>query len=175
MRNVNFSNSNNQKALEDIDIGFEAKAFLNQQVGDNKIGKEQINEFFRNYLKFYITASNEIRNRLPFDDLFLSYVFVFRPQVAFYADRKETFARVRKTCETLGSYVETELSKEWQSLLELSPEIKGKWPKLSFDDMWSAIAVFCTEAQVRMFLNDFFFEDWCSFSSLWIRPTGDVT
>ena len=101
----------------------EAKVFLNQEVADNKIGKEQVNEFLRNCLEFYITASNEIRNRLPFDELFLSCISVFRPQVEFYADRKETFARVRNTCETLGSYDVTELSKEWQSLLELSPEI----------------------------------------------------
>ena len=60
---------------------------------------------------------------------------------------------MRKTCETLGSYDVTELSKEWQSLLELSPEIKKKWSKLSFDDMWSFIAVFCTEAQNRMLPN----------------------
>ena len=56
IRNVHFSDTNNQNALEDIDVGVEAKVFLNQEVADNKIGKEQFNEFLRNCLEFYITA-----------------------------------------------------------------------------------------------------------------------
>ena len=153
IRKVNFSDSNNQVALEFINVGDEAKAYLDLEFLVGTIGKEQVDEFRRNCLQFYVTASTEIRNRLPFDDRFLSCVSIFRSQTALYADREKTFPRVWKVCQTLGSFQQTEMANELQSLLEISPQIKEEWSKLSFDDMCLAIASFNMDSEHKMFPN----------------------
>ena len=68
VRKINVSDSDNQIALEAINVGKEAQAYLDLEFSVGTIGQEQVNEFRRNCLQFYITASNEIRKRLPFDD-----------------------------------------------------------------------------------------------------------
>ena len=126
---------------------------MQQQLADKKLQREEVDKFLRNCLKFYITASEEIHNRLPFDDIFLSCVAVFRPQVAFYSKRSETFPRVWKVCQDLGSFDRIGMQKEWNSLLEIGEELKVKWSKLSFDQMWSTIGEFSTISGEKLFLN----------------------
>ena len=77
-----------------------------------KLQREEVDEFLRNCLQFYVTASEEIRNRLPFDHIFLSCVAFFRPQIAFYAKRSETFPRVWKVCQDLSSFDRIGMQKE---------------------------------------------------------------
>ena len=81
-RNENFSDSNNQVALQDINVRNEAKAYLGLEFSVGTIGKEHIDGFCCNCLEFYVTASHEIRNRLPFDEEFWSCVSTFRVQLA---------------------------------------------------------------------------------------------
>lgn len=141
IRKVNFSDPLNQKPLTDLDVGIETRKYLEQQIAVQNLSDEQVDTFYRNCLKFYIVASNQIRERLPFDDLFLSCVACFRPQTAFHADRETSFPRIWKAALQLGSFDEITLKKEWQTLLELSSEEKDKWSNLSFDEMWSGIGV----------------------------------
>ena len=68
IRNVNFEDADNQKALEDIEVGAETQKYWDQQLATNNLRKDQVDSFFRNCLHFYITASKEVRNSLPFDD-----------------------------------------------------------------------------------------------------------
>ena len=153
LRKINFSDSNNQIALENINVGREAQVYLNLELSVGTIGQEQVDEFRRNRLQFYITASTRIRKRLPFDDLFLSCVSLFRPQSALYTDRKDAFPRVWKVYQDLGSYLQTEMSNEWKYLFEIGPGLKEKWSKLSFNDMCSAISSFCRDSGHKMFPN----------------------
>ena len=60
IRNVNFEDANNQKALGDIDVGAETQNYLNQQLANNNLRRDQVDAFLRNCLDFYITASKEI-------------------------------------------------------------------------------------------------------------------
>ena len=45
------------------------------------------------------------------------------------------------------------MSNEWQYLFEISRQLKEEWSKLSFGDMCSAIASFCTDSGHKMFPN----------------------
>ena len=125
IRNVNFENANNQKALGGIDVGAETQKYLDQQVADNNLRRDQVDAFLRNCLHFYITASKEIRNRLPLDDYFLGCVAVLWPEVVLKVDSYKTFIRVWKICQQLGSFDQISIGNEWKSLFELSPEIKN--------------------------------------------------
>ena len=111
-------------------------------------------------MHFYITASKEILNRLPFNDYFQVCIAVFRLEVVFRVDSYKTFVRVWKICQKLGSFDQIAIGNEWRSLFELSPEIKEQWSKLSFDEMCIAIGVFTTNKGRKMFPN---------LSSLWNR------
>ena len=102
-------------------------------------------------MHFYITASKEIQNRLPFDDYFLACVAVLRPEVVFIVDSSKSFERVWKLCQKLGPSDQIAIGNE--SLFELSAEIKEQWSKLSFDEMCVAIGVFTTNKREKMFPN----------------------
>ena len=80
--------------LEDLDVRDVAKSYLDLEFCVGTIGKEQIDEFRRNCLEFYVTASNKIRNRLRFDEEFLSCVSTFREKFAFHTEREKSFRRV---------------------------------------------------------------------------------
>ena len=80
------------------------------------IGNEHIYEFRRNCLEFYVTASNEIRNRLPFNEEFVSCVSTFRLQFALYSEMEKSFPRVPKVCQTLGPFNKTKMFSKWQFL-----------------------------------------------------------
>ena len=153
IRNVNFEDANNQKALGDIDVGAETHKYLDQQLANNNLRRDQVDAFLRNCLHFYITANKEIRNRLPFDDYFLACVAVLRPEVIFKGDSSKTFGRVWKLCQKLGSFDQIAIGNEWKSLFELNPEIEEQWSKLSFDEMCVAIGVFTTNKGGKMFPN----------------------
>ena len=152
-RNVNFKYANNQKALGDIDVGAETQKYLDQQLDNSNLRRDQVDAFLRNCLHFYITGSKEIRNRLPFDDYFLACVAVLRPEVVFKVDSSKTFERVWKLCQKWGSFDQIAIGNKWRSFFELSPEIKEQWSELSFDEMCVAIGVFTTNKGGKMFLN----------------------
>ena len=115
--------------------------------------RDQFDAFLRNCLHFYITASKEIQNCLPFDDYFLGCVAVLQPEVVFKVECYKTFVRVWKICQKLGSFDQIAIGNEWRSLIELSPEIREQLSKLTFDEMCIAIGVFTTNKGGKMFPN----------------------
>ena len=115
IRNVNFEDANNQKAIEDIDVGAETQKYLDQQLANNNLRRDQVHAFLRNCLDFYITARKKIRNCLPFDDCFLVCVAVLRPEVVFNVNSHETFVRVWKICQKLESFDQIAIGNEWRS------------------------------------------------------------
>ena len=151
IRNGNFEDTNNQKALGDIGVGAETQKYLDQQLANNNLHRDQVDAFLRNCFHFYITASKEIRNRLPFDDYFLCCFVVLRPEVVFKVDSYKTFVRVWEMCQKLGSFDQIAIGNESRSLFELIPEIKDQWSQLSFNEMCIAIGVFTTNKGGKMF------------------------
>lgn len=77
IRNINFSDRNNQLPLEEIDFGFKCKEYLQEQFNQEICCKIDVDLIRENCLQFYIKASEQIRNRLPIDDIFLHNVTVF--------------------------------------------------------------------------------------------------
>ena len=104
IRNVNFEDANDQKALGDIDVGAETQKYLYQHIANNNLRRDQVNAFLRNCLHFYITVSKEILNRFPFDDYFLGCVAVLRPEVVLKVDSYKTFVRVWKICRNFFKF-----------------------------------------------------------------------
>jgi len=106
-------------------------------------------------LQFYVKASEQIRNRLPIDDIFLHCVAVFESKsVLFDCDRNSTFFKVIQVNSRLGGIVDEKLiQSEWKSIYEIDSLTKDEWSKLFFDDMWIKIGFFSLDERKLCFPN----------------------
>ena len=155
VRKKNFSDRNNQLPLEEIDFGFECKEYL-QKLLDQKIcSKTEVDLIRENCLQFYVKASEQIRARLPIDDIFLHNVAVFGSKTALFdCDRDSTIRKVLQVNRRLGKLVDEELlQNEWKYLYEIDSVKKIEWSKLCFDDMWIKIGFFSTDEGKLCFPN----------------------
>jgi len=137
--NIIFSLKENQKDLHEITFGFDCNEYLNELMMQ---GHEDIVTTVReNCLSFYVTAAEEIRKRLPINNIFLSKLNVFRPFVSlFNNDRETSFNDVSYIVKTIGGFNEDDLKKEWLALpLDFTTEEKQSLSKKTFDEMWKKI------------------------------------
>jgi len=88
-----------------------------------------------------VTAAEEIRKRLPINNMFLSKLQVFRPYITLFDNNRETsFNDVSFIAKTIGGFDENGLKKEWIALpLDFTIEEKQSFSKLNFDSMWKKI------------------------------------
>ncbi|XP_011868672.1 PREDICTED: uncharacterized protein LOC105562439 isoform X1 [Vollenhovia emeryi] len=137
--NVTFSKSENHKSLIDINLGLECEEYLCQLMKDGNANV--IATIRKNCLQFYVTAAEEIYNRLPVNDVFFSKLQVFLPHTALLSnDRATTYNDVSFIARTIGGFNGNGLKREWFKLSSdfTIPE-KQSLSKLNFDDMWIKI------------------------------------
>ncbi|KYQ59056.1 hypothetical protein ALC60_01891 [Trachymyrmex zeteki] len=136
LTDVDFSLKKNQKILNKIFLGSKCEEYLNELMTQ---GHENVVMVVRqNCLMFYVTAAEEICERLPVKNIFLSKLQVFKN--LFETDIETSFNDVSFIAETIGDFDEDALKKEWISLsLEFTIEEKRRLSLLSFDNMWKEI------------------------------------
>ncbi|CAL1678897.1 unnamed protein product [Lasius platythorax] len=139
--NIVFSLKKNQKAVNEITLGSECDEYLNELTQNGDIDIVRIVR--ENCLTLYVTAAEEIRKRLPVNDIFLSKLQVFQPCVKNLFDdnnRETSFNDVSFIAKTIGSFDEDALKKEWIALpSDFTMEEKQSLSKLNFDNMWKEI------------------------------------
>ncbi|KAL0116492.1 hypothetical protein PUN28_009865 [Cardiocondyla obscurior] len=135
-----FNSTDNHKPLVDIEVGKECEDYLNQLLNDGYT--DEVATIRQNCLQFYITAAEEICEKLPINNEFLSTLSILLPDVALSnkIDRQAVFDTLSFIAKTmLGTFDEDNLRKEWSSIsIDFITE-KDYLRKLNFDDMWKHI------------------------------------
>jgi len=121
--------------MNEIILGTECEEYLNELT--LKGHRNIVNIVRENCLTFYVTAAEEIRERLPINNIFLSKLQVFRPHISLFDNNRETsFNDVSFITKTIGGFDENGLKKEWIALpLDFTMEEKQSFSKLNFDSM----------------------------------------
>jgi len=137
--NIQFSEKDNQISLNEIKLGSECEEYLKELMTIGHV--DIISNVRENCLLFYVTAAEEIRKRLPINDIFLSKLKIFQENVALSdINRETTFNDISYIAQTLGGFDENGLKKEWFMLhVDFTTEEKQNLAKLNFDDMWKHI------------------------------------
>lgn len=109
--NIQFSQQENQKSLNEVNLGFECEEYLDKLM---KEGHTDIVAHVRkNCLQFCVTAAEEISKKLPINDKFLSKLKVLEANVALSdSDREISFNDVSFIAQTFGGFDEDGLKKE---------------------------------------------------------------
>nr|XP_012214424.1 PREDICTED: uncharacterized protein LOC105667289 [Linepithema humile] len=137
--NNQFSQKENQKALDKVNLGSECEEYLEKLIKEGHVNLvENVRE---NCLKFYITAAEEMSKRLPINDKFLSKLKVFEAETALNdPDRGTSYNDVVFIAQTFGGFDQNSLRKEWSALyLDFRTAEKQNLSELNFDDMWKQI------------------------------------
>jgi len=137
--NIIFSLKENQKAINEIILGSECEEYLKELTLKGHINIVRI--IREKCLIFYVTAAEEIRKRLPINNIFLSKLQVFQSYISLFDNNRETsFNDVSFIAKTIGGFDEDGLKKEWIALpLDFTMEEKQSFSKLNFDSMWKEI------------------------------------
>jgi len=85
---MDFSQKQIQKNINEIFVGSQGKAYLNNLIIEDHI--EAVVTIRQNCLQFYITAAQEIRKRLPITHNFLTKLQVFDPSISLFDNNRET-------------------------------------------------------------------------------------
>ncbi|XP_074096709.1 zinc finger protein 862-like [Cotesia typhae] len=150
-RNIDFNFSGNQLDLADVDVGYECRDYLKDQLNLFGVPESIVNQFRYNCLQFLILAAENIRKRLPFDDEFFSNLTVFSKELALLdSDRESSISKVQYVFRKLRVSEEL-IQEEWRSLYCVNPTLKEQWCKLSFDNMWTEICTLTTSDNVVQF------------------------
>lgn len=136
---LNFDEIENHKSLTDINLGIKCEEYLCQMMKNGHLNV--VATVRQNCLQFYITAAEEIRKRLPVNDIFLSQFVVLLPHIALdYPDREKSFYNIFYIAKTFGGFDSDGLKKEWFALYsDLTVIEKENLKKLNFDNMWIKI------------------------------------
>lgn len=127
------------KNANEIFIGSDCEEHLNNLIIKGYI--EVVKIVRQNCLKFYLTAADEIRKRLPISNYFLQNLQVFLPAVSLCNDNRQTsFQNVAFIAKTLCDFDEEALKKEWLNLpADFTEQEKQNLYELNFDEMWKEI------------------------------------
>ncbi|KAM0727925.1 Zinc finger protein 862 [Formica fusca] len=147
-----FSEKENQKSLNNINVGFECEEYLESLMKEGHA--DIIGNVRDNCLQFYVTAAEEISKRLPIKNKFLYKLKVFQLNAALCSiDRETSFNDVSFIAQTLGGFDENALKKEWHALhLDFTIAEKEHFFKLNFDEMWKEILK-CKYPKLKSLLN----------------------
>ncbi|CAG5079402.1 Protein of unknown function [Cotesia congregata] len=101
VHNIIFEAVSNQLNLFEVDVGPDCREYLLLQQKSG-VPESIIKQVRNDCLKFLVTASIEIRRRLPIDDPFLSDLTVFAKETTLFdPDRNSSFSKVENTCHAL--------------------------------------------------------------------------
>jgi len=137
---INFSEKENHKSLQDINLGSECENYLNKLVIEGNTNA--VTNIWEHCLQFYVTAAEEIRKRLPVTDKFLYKLKVFQSHTALFdIDKKTSFSDVSFIIKTIGDFDEDNIKQEWFISLysDFTVTEKQNLSKLNFDKMWKQI------------------------------------
>ncbi|EZA60001.1 SCAN domain-containing protein, partial [Ooceraea biroi] len=105
--NINFAQKENQKDINDILVGSECEKYLDNLILEDHI--DAVTQVRQHCLQFYVTAAEEIRKRLPVNDV-LKKLQVFIPSTAvFDSNRNTSFQHVSFIAKTIGGFDEESL------------------------------------------------------------------
>jgi len=100
-----FSLKENQKILNEINLGSECEEYLNKLMMQGH--KNVVTTVRENCLTFYVTAAEEIRKKLPVNNKFLSKLQVSASSGSlFNTDRKTSFNDISFVAKTIGDFDE---------------------------------------------------------------------
>ncbi|XP_011159374.1 uncharacterized protein LOC105195594 [Solenopsis invicta] len=138
--NTTFSIKENRKIPNRVSLGSECEKYLDELIVQGHT--DVITNIRKNCLEFYITAAEELRERLPVNDIFLSKLQAFSPSNSLYSiDREASFNDVAFVARTFGDFDEDALKREWMALpLDFTINEQQNLSKLNFDNMWRKIA-----------------------------------
>ena len=109
--NIVFSEKENHKVLDEITFGSDCNEYLNEIIMQGH--ENDVATVRENCLSFYVTAAEEIRKRLPINNIFLSKLNVFRPYITlFNTDRETSFKDVSFVAKIINDFDEDGLIKE---------------------------------------------------------------
>jgi hypothetical protein len=130
--------NNHHLPLNKIKLGIECEAIVEHQMTTD--GR---NEFIRNCLNFYITATREMQERLPLNNDFFKNLIFLNPAVAFSVEKREQHTVEMKHVATkFANYIDlTNLSVEWSKLPHVFSELDiNNFKSMKVDQMWLKIA-----------------------------------
>ncbi|EFN72092.1 Zinc finger protein KIAA0543, partial [Camponotus floridanus] len=143
LTNLSFHKKENQISLDNVNLGPRYEEYLYKLV---KEGHANVVTIIRqNCLQFYITAAEEIRKRLPVNNIFLHKLQVFQPDVALFdKNRESSFNDVSFIAKTLHGFDEDGLKNEWfqlysDSTIKKTIKKKQNLSTINFDSMWKEI------------------------------------
>ncbi|EZA46423.1 hypothetical protein X777_00172, partial [Ooceraea biroi] len=111
LTNISFSEENNHKPVNDINLGIECEEYLNELFTEGHA--DVIRNIRVNCMQFYVTAAEEITKRLPIHDKFLFKLQVFEPRIALFDSNRETsFNDVSFISKHLGGFYDHGLKEE---------------------------------------------------------------
>jgi len=139
LTNFTFSEQHNHKSINDINLGSECEEYLLKLVKKGHV--DVVSNIRQNCLQFYITAAEEIKKRLPVNDIFLYKLHIFQPHIALLDNNRETsFNDVSFIAKVLTGFDENGLKEEWLALYhDFTIEEKQNLSTLNFDNMWKEI------------------------------------
>jgi len=115
--NFEFSKEEYKKSLNDIYLGDECEKYLKELIIKGYANEVAIVQ--KNCLQFYVTAAQEICNKLPVNDKFLSKLKVFESDTALYNINRETsFNEVSFVAQAIGGFDDSGLRNEWFALYQ---------------------------------------------------------
>lgn len=137
--NVNVRSPHIYVDIETMYLGRECSAVLNS-ITD----QEAVTTIKKDCLNFYITALEEIQNRLPIkkdDNFFKSFVFL-KPEIALDVNRNKVDIDFKLLCEKLNMNSSVDvLIEEWRILVSLLDEnIRSDLSNKSVDEFWWEIS-----------------------------------
>ncbi|XP_043252408.1 uncharacterized protein LOC122397348 [Colletes gigas] len=136
---LDFSSQGNQVELDQINVGSECESFLDELT---EKGKSDVVRTVREHcLRFYVTAANEIRHRLPIDDKFLGSLRIFSHYWALIdANRSSSFRAVHFVAKKFDGFDIKGLQREWFKLhLDFVDKEKEMLSTMKFDGLWKMI------------------------------------
>jgi hypothetical protein len=134
---IKFENVEYHKSVDSIHLGSECEEYIINLKEDHI---DEIKIIRKNCLQFYITAAEEIRKRLPVNDIFLSKLLVFQPRSIFDIPMDTSLNDISFIADTISGFDKNGLRKEWLLLhSNLSVTEKINLSNQNFDEMWIEI------------------------------------
>lgn len=123
--------------LESVYLGPECEQLLQTLPRECEVGIHQLR---RKCLDFYITATEEMKKRLPIQDEFFENLKFIEPNIALTTAGRTQIKDVSCVASKFGGFEINTLAVEWRSLPLLPENRKKELSEMDLDCMWSEIA-----------------------------------
>ncbi|XP_070516613.1 SCAN domain-containing protein 3-like [Cardiocondyla obscurior] len=132
--NLNLKDKNNIQPVNEIYVGPECESFL------ENFTVECVHEIKLKCLDFYVTAVQEMLNRLPCKDPFFEQLSFLDPKIALFNDGRIKIKDLTLIAKRLNYNNITRLAYEWRILPTIfDDEKKVELASLKIDEMWKNV------------------------------------